>query len=294
MSSEKKVTQEILIATLGTEPQGVTWLLDWLLAHGYPIREILVLHTQSDVVKPALEKLDAELESSATYPGLCYRREVIRGEVGPIRDLASEQDAWAFLRAIYRAIRRARQAGQIVHLSLIGGRKTMAVYAMVAAQLLFGEHDRAWHMISDVHWSGSEKRMHPSPSDRFQVVPVPVVRWGDAATVQVLLSEVDDPWEALRRQREFTLWEVMRRRREFWEHCLTPGLREVAELLVREGLDNAAIARRLGKSEHTVANQLTRIYRAFDDWRGAYSGKAGASRAAFIAEFAPLFSKGDT
>ena len=194
MSSEKKVAQGILIATLGTEPQGVTWILDWLIEHGYPIRELLVLHTQSDVVKPALEKLDAEFELAKTYPALCYRREVIRDDSGPIRDLASEQDAWAFLRTIYRAIRRARQASRVVHLSLTGGRKTMAVYAMVAAQLLFSEHDRAWHMISDVHWSGTEKRMHPSPSDRFQVVPVPVIRWGDAATVQVLLSEIDDPF----------------------------------------------------------------------------------------------------
>lgn len=294
MSVEKKVAREILIATLGTEPQGVTWMLDWLLGQGYPIQEVLVLHTQSGVVKSALEKLDLEFGLAQTYPGLSYRREAIYGEAGPILDLASEKDAWAFLRTIYRAIRRAHQAGQVVHLSLTGGRKTMAVYAMVAAQLLFGEHDRAWHMISDVHWSGSEKRMHPSPSDRFQVVPVPVVRWGDAATVQILMSEVDDPWEAIRRQQEYALQEKMRQRREFWQHYLTPAQREVAELLVREGLDNAAIARRLGKSEHTVANQLTRIYRAFDQWRGLPIGKAGASRAAFIAEFAPLFLNEET
>lgn len=294
MSSKKKIAQEILIATLGTEPQGVTWMLDWLLEHGYPIREVFVLHTQNDVIKPALEKLDTEFELVRTYPDLLYHREAICGEAGPIHDLASEIDAWAFLRTIYRTIRRARQAGQIVHLSLTGGRKTMAVYAMVAAQLLFSEHDRAWHMISDVHWSGSEKRMHPSPSDRFQVVPVPVVRWGDAATVQILLSEVDDPWEAIRRQQEYALQEKMRQRREFWQHYLTPALRKVAELLVREGLDNATIARRLGKSEHTVANQLTRIYRVFDEWRGLPIGKAGASRAAFIAEFAPLFLNEET
>lgn len=289
MSNKNRVTHEILIATLGTEPQGVTWMLDWLLGQGFSIQEVCVVHTQGKVIGPALEKLDHEFPRS--YPKIQYRREAVIGDDGPVHDMATEKDAWAFLRTIYRTIQRARRVGQVVHLSLTGGRKTMAVYAMVAAQLLFGEHDRAWHMISDVHWSGTEKRLHPLPQDRFQVVAVPVVRWSDAATVQVLLAEVDDPWEALRRQQEFALQEMTRRRLEFWEHRLTPALREVAELLVREGLNNAEIARRLNKSEHTVANQLTRIYRAFDEWRGAHGEKAGVSRAAFIAEFAPLFSR---
>ncbi|GAP08584.1 MAG TPA: CRISPR-associated protein Csx14 [Anaerolinea thermolimosa] len=280
---------ELLIATLGTEPQGVTWMLDWLLQQGFAIDEVLVLHTSASVVEAALQKLKQEFP--AYYPSIRFRHEVIRGTEGPIEDLASEKDTWAFLQSIYRAIRRARQMGQKVHLSLTGGRKTMAVYAMVAAQLLFGEQDRAWHMISEVPWAGTERRMHATPPDRYQVVAVPVVRWSDAATVQVLLAEVDDPWEALRRQQEFTLHEVIRRRREFWEHHLSPALRGVAELLVREGLDNAAIARRLGKSEHTIANQLTRIYRAFEDWKGTHGVAGGASRAAFIAEFASLFGQ---
>ncbi len=277
-----------LIATLGTEPQGVTWMLDWLLARGFAIGEVLVLHTTASVIEPALNILQNEFAGS--YPGIRYRAEAVQGDDGPIQDIASEKDTWAFLRAVYRAIRQTKRAGRAVHLSLTGGRKTMAVYAMVAAQLLFDENDRAWHMISEVHWSGAVRRMHATPLDRFQVVSVPVVRWSDAAVVQVLLAEVDDPWEALRRQQEFTLQEVIRRRREFWDHHLTPALREVAELLVREGLDNAEIARRLHKSEHTIANQLTRIYRAFEEWRGAHTGKAGASRAAFIAEFSSLFS----
>ncbi len=289
MSASEGFAKEFFIAMLGTERQGVTWLLDWLLAQGFPIKEVLVLHTQGEVVQPGLEKLDAEFLQS--YPHLHYRREAVVGDDGPLRDIASEKDAWAFLRAIYRAIRRAQQAGYIIHLSLTGGRKTMAVYAMVAAQLLFGEKDRAWHMISETQWSGTEKRMHALPSDRFQVVPVPVLRWSDSDIARLLLSELDDPWEAIRRQQHFTVQEALRRRREFWNYRLSPAQRQVAELLVREGLDNAAIARRLGKSEHTVANQLTQIYRAFEEWQGERGIVGMANRAAFIAEFAPLFEK---
>ncbi len=277
---------------MGTEPQAVTWMLDWLLARGFVFGEVIVLHTSADVIQPALNTLQSEFTKS--YSGIRYRAEAVQGDRGPIQDVASEKDTWAFLQAVYRAIQRAKRAGRAVHLCLTGGRKTMAVYAMVAAQLLFDEKDRAWHMISDVHWSGTERRMHAAPQDRYQVVAVPVVRWSDAAVVRVLLSEVDDPWEALRRQQEFTHQEVIRRKREFWEHHLTPALREVAELLVREGLDNAEIARRLHKSEHTIANQLTRIYRAFEEWRGAHTGKTGASRSALIAEFSSLFSDSES
>lgn len=266
-------------------------MLDWLLKQGFSISEVLVIHTSASVVEAALQRLEKEFP--AYYPSIRFRHEVIRGTEGAVEDLASESDTWAFLQAIYRAIRRARQRGQKVHLSLTGGRKTMAVYAMVAAQLLFGEQDRAWHMISEVHWSEGEKRLHPTPGDRFQVVSVPVVRWNDAVTAQLLLTEVDDPWEAIRRQQTFALQESLRRRKDFWEYRLTPAQRRVAELLVREGLDNAAIARRLGKSEHTVANQLTQIYRTFEEWQGAHGERGSASRAAFIAEFASLFGQGD-
>lgn len=62
------------------------------------------------------------------------------------------------------------------------------------------------------------------------------------------------------------------------------------KLLVREGLDNAALARRLHKSERTVANQLTRIYRKLDEWRG-FPADAGSNRAALIAKLAPYLGR---
>jgi len=43
-------------------------------------------------------------------------------------------------------------------------------------------------------------------------------------------------------------WEEVSRRREFLECRLTPAEREVVLLLVKEGLDNEEIARRLGKA----------------------------------------------
>jgi len=59
-------------------------------------------------------------------------------------------------------------------------------------------------------------------------------------------------------------------------------------------LDNSGLARRLGKREQTVANQLTKIYRKFDEWRGIEGGIPASTRAALIAELAPYLAPGKT
>lgn len=278
----------ILVATLSTEPQGVTWLLDWLLVEGYPIGEVAVIHTAGEVIRPAIQRLDEEF-ASGFYPTVRYRRIPIVGPRGPVADILTEEDAGALLRALYRTLQAARQAGLTIHLSVTGGRKTMAIYAMVAAQLLYGEHDRAWHLISLERWSGGAKPMHARSGEAVKVVPVPVLRWADARTAAAVLG-ADDPWEAIRRQQAFAQHEAVRRRRDFLERTLTPAERELVELLVREGLDNAGLARRLNKSERTIANQLTGIYRKLDQWRG-FPAAGGSSRVALIAELAPYLAR---
>ena len=280
---------EILIATLSTEPQGVTWVLDWLLAHNHPISEVAIIHTNGEAIRPAIERLDAEF-SAGVYPGVRYRRIPITSPTGAVDDILSEQDAWALLRTLYRTIRIARQVGQPIHLSITSGRKTMAVYGMVAAQLLFGEHDRVWHMASTRRWAGGQKSLHATPGDHVQMISVPVVHWADAATAAALL-DVEDPWEALQRQRSLGQRQAARQRKEFLERYLTPKERELTLLLVTEGLDNAGLARRLGKRQQTVANQLTRIYRKFDEWRGVEGDTPASTRAALIAELAPYLKR---
>lgn len=276
--------KHILVAMLSTAPQGVTRLLDWLLAEGYPIAETVVIHTVGEVIQSAIERLDAEF-AAGTYPTIRYQRVEIVSDAAPVEDILSEEDAWALLRTVYRVLRDAKRKGQTIHLSITSGRKTMAVYSMVAAQLLFGENDCVWHLVSTGRWQDTVgKTMHAQAGEKTVMVPVPVVRWADAATARALL-EVDDPWLALQRQQSLTQRDVARRRKEFLERYLSRKERELLKLLAQEGLDNAGLARRLGKRQQTVANQISSIYRKFDEWRGF-----PASRAALIAEFAPYLS----
>ncbi len=273
------------MSTLGHEPQVVTIALDLLLSQGRPLRELTVVHTTSRTVLAGLRSIRAEF-AAARYPGIRLRSVPVRGLAGPLDDFRTESDVRSLLAALYRAVRDAKRAHSVVHLSLAGGRKVMGVAAMVVAQLLFGPDDRAWQLLSEGWAPGAERRMHLDPGQEAHLVPVPVLRWTDSGVMLTALAELDDPLEAIRRYEEIVRGERMRRRREFVERWLTPAERGVARLAC-QGLDNAAIARRLGRSRRTVANQLSQVYAKLADWLGLAGPPAG--RPALLAELSPYF-----
>lgn len=279
------MTSQVLIATLGTEPQVVTLALDLLQAKGYPIAEVIVVHTVGKVVQPALARLGEEFARPRSG---VYRPIPVEGPDGLIEDIVTEADTAALLRTLYRVVLAEKRAGRLVHLSIAGGRKPMAVCGMVVAQLLFDEDDRVWHLLSEGWQPGYERVMHVRPGDRVWLVPVPVLRWGSVSPVMTELALREDPWEAIQAQRAMQREEDWRRKREFLENWLTPAEREVVRLAC-QGLDNAAIARQLGKAEKTVANQLTPIYAKLHEWRG-YRDDVPVSRAVLVAEFAMYFA----
>ena len=165
----------------------------------------------------------------------------------------------------------------------------MAVYAMVAAQLLFDEDDRVWHLLTEGWKPGDERVMHVRNGAKAQLIPVPVLRWSAVSPVFTQLALKEDPWEAIHAQRNMKQEEDRLRKREFLNHGLTPAEREVVRLACR-GLDNAAIARHLHKSEKTVANQFTSIYDKLHEWRG-FREDIPVSRAVLVADFAPYFQQ---
>jgi CRISPR-associated protein Csx14 len=259
------------------------------LAQGYPIGEVVVVHTTGAVIQPALAAVASEF-ASGFYPGIRYRHVVLTGAAGPVADIRSADDTAVLLQTLYQVMRRARRSNRPIHLSITSGRKTMAVYGMVAAQLLFTEQDHVWHMMAIDESGVIDKRLHAGSDEMMEMVEVPVLRWADAATAAALL-EMNDPWAALQRQRALTQGDEARRVKEFLERWLTKRERELTLLLVRTGLDNAGLARQLGKREQTVANQLTAVYRRFEEWRGFSSGSSG-TRARLVAVLRPFVGEG--
>jgi CRISPR-associated protein Csx14 len=276
---------QVLVATLGTEPQVVTLALDLLRAKGYAIAQVVVVHTAGAVVQPALQRLHEEFARDER--SVC-RFVPVAGREGPIEDVVTEADTAAVLRTLYSTVLAEKRAGRLVHLSIAGGRKPMAVCGMVVAQLLFDEDDRVWHLLSEGWHPGEKRVMHVRPGDRVWLVPIPVLRWSSVSPVATELALREDPWEAIQAQRAMRRDEDLRRERDFVERWLTPAEREVVRL-ASQGLDNATIAERLGKAEKTVANQLTGVYGKLHEWRG-YRTDVPVSRAVLVAEFATFFA----
>jgi CRISPR-associated protein Csx14 len=277
--------EEGLVATLGHEPQVVTIALDYLLQRRHSIGEVVVVHTTAPHVVTGLRAIEREFVGGY-YPSIEFRAVPVESDGRPLDDFRTEGHVQAAMRALYLAVRDIKRRRKTVHLCLAGGRKVMGVAAMVVAQLLFGPDDHAWHLLSEGWTPGTSRQMHAAPGQAVTLVPVPVLRWTDSAVMLAALAHLEDPAEAIRRYEEIVRGERMRRRREFVERWLTPAERDVVRLACR-GLDNAAIARRLGRTERTVANQLTRVYAKLGDWLGFVGPPA--SRPLLLAELVPYF-----
>jgi len=275
-----------MVATLGAEPQVVTLTLDQLLRGGRRIGEVRVVHTCGPTVLEGLDLLRREFQEGS-YPGITLCEVPCEGEGGPIEDFRTSEDVGALLRVLYREVRELRRKGCLVHLSISGGRKVMAVAGMVVAQLLFGPDDRVWHLLTETWAPGAQRQMHLPSEESVWLVEVPVLRWTDSPAMLSAIAELGDPMEAIRRYEELMKSERMRRRREFVERWLTPAEREVVRLAC-EGLDNLKIARRLRKSPRTVAHQLTAVYGKLTEWL-EYPPEE-PRRNVLIAELSPYFA----
>lgn len=253
-----------LIATLGSEPQVVTLTLDRLGHMGRTVDQAVVLHT-SPHTAPIGAALDRLAEAMTAYRGVRFAPELIETDDGrPLTDVDTLEGSRACFRALYGAMRQAKQAEERLEVCLAGGRKTMSAYAMVAAQLLFDDGDRLWHLIS----SGSllhDKRMHAREGDEVALVGLPVLRFGDVSPLLSDVAEADDPFEALERADVRDRALRLRHARAFVRDALTEAERRVVRELVRTGAADTDIARLLNVAVRTAQGQLASAYRKAED-----------------------------
>ncbi len=258
----------VLIATLGSEPQVVTAGLDLLFSKGVAVRRVEVVHTTAPgtPIEDAVQRLQA---APGDYQprGIVFSFFPLEERGKPFADTESAAAGQAVLRCIYRQIAFAKQNGETVHLLIAGGRKTMSIYGMVAAQMLFDEDDCLWHLYSAGDFLTS-KRLHPQPGDAVQLAAIPVVRWGELSPAWLSLRGIDDPWAALDAIRRLQL----ERRREdmhnFVMGTLTFAERQVVEILVTTGKSDREIAALLHLSPRTVEQHLRSAYtKAAQHWQ---------------------------
>jgi CRISPR-associated protein Csx14 len=244
------------IATLGSEPQVVTAALHLLRLGGAVIRQVEVVHTAGKPVQQAARVLQDYFSGEEIPLALTP---ILSVDGSALEDVQSPKESQAAFRALYRSVKTAKLAGLTVHLCIAGGRKSMAVFGMAAAQMLFDDDDRLWLLHSQGDFLAS-KRLIPGPGDLAHLEPIPVVRWSQVSPVWIGLDEIDDPMQALGKIERLRLEETMTQARSFVLGVLTPAEQRAVELLVREGLSDQEIAVRFTLSPRTVEQQLRAAY----------------------------------
>jgi CRISPR-associated protein Csx14 len=194
------MTESTLVVTMGGQAQVVTFALDWLLAQGESLREVVVLHLspEDERTRRALAQLAAEFSGDryryATRGGQGEQR--CRLRLAPMRrsspqafdaaqeklaDIRDEADAEATWQTVYHLLSSLKTQGRPLHLCIAGGRRMMGLLALSAAMLLCGHDDRVWHMYTPAEFLERARDgaiMHARPEDGVRLIQVPVVPWG--------------------------------------------------------------------------------------------------------------------
>ena len=251
----------ILIATLGSKPQIITLSLDCLRQTGEMPDSVVVVHTdrQRPETGLALQALQADF---STRPG----GPTLRSLELPQQDVIRPEEVQSAFQALYAGVREAKLTNRRVHLQIAGGRRTLSVFGMAVAQMLFDDQDRLWHLASHPALEASG-RLHAAQDEWVRLIPIPVIAWGRLSPAFDALRRVDDPLAAAEKLSELRLREQWDASRIFVLTRLTPAELSAVELLSREGLGQTEIASRLGLSPRTVEQHLRSAYRkAADHW----------------------------
>jgi len=159
----------VLVATLGGQPQIVTFTLDLLLQQGFPISEVIVIHpraTSPSRLYSSLVHLSAEFAGDTyweTKQPVHFHSCVLELDGRPIDDISDDAHADGTLNTIHHLLSDLKLQGYHIHLSVSGGRRLMSLLAISVASLNFDRYDHIWHIYTPEHITEQVKggaRMH--------------------------------------------------------------------------------------------------------------------------------------
>jgi CRISPR-associated Csx14 family protein len=175
-----------LLATLGGQPQVVTFTLDLLLQRGFPISEVIVVHPEASYphLQHSLECLNAEFVGDryqVSGQTIHLRSHVLLLDEEPLDDIVDEVSADGALNTIHQLIRSLKRQHRCIHLSITGGRRLMSSIATEAALLNFTHSDHIWHIYTPDATQAQASAgtfMHVSPQDGVHLIERHFVPWG--------------------------------------------------------------------------------------------------------------------
>jgi len=137
----------VLVATLGGQPQIVTFTLDLLLQRGFPIRDVFVIHPLTGSqprLQHALACLQAEFCGNyyqAAQRTIHFYSCVLELDNSPIDDISDDAHTDGTLNTIHQLSGDLKRQGYRIHLSISSGRRLMALLAISDTSFTFDRAD---------------------------------------------------------------------------------------------------------------------------------------------------------
>jgi DNA-binding CsgD family transcriptional regulator len=256
----------VLMATLGSKAQLITLTLDCLSKQGIWPEEVVVFHTwrERSETAHALLRLSEDSKLNTSFPP--FRFVELKNADGALRDVTLPEELEVAFRSLYSEIRASKMAEKSVHLLIAGGRRTLTVFGMAVAQMLFDDTDFLWHLASHPELEASG-RLHAGPEEWVRLIPIPVIPWGRLSPVFNTLFSIEDPLAAVEQLNQIRLREQWDLARIFMLTKVSSAEQVVVKLLVCDGLNQMGISSRLSLSPRTVEQHLRSVYRkAADHW----------------------------
>jgi Response regulator containing a CheY-like receiver domain and an HTH DNA-binding domain len=251
--------RHILIATLGSQPQIVTFTLDILL-RSYPIEQVIVIHPQpiTSRLQYSLACLQAEFSNDRYRPTgqiIHFRSQILQYKGEPLSDITNDQHADGTLDTIHQLITEFKRQDYCIHLSVTGGRRMIGLLATSVASLNFDRYDHIWHLytpdaIADT--ALASKCMHVPTDAGTTLIEGPFIRLGN------YLPGTSPTFSIARQEGESLLQKQERARCQQVIEQATKAQKEVLKVLSR-GLRPQQVADELTLSLSTVNSHKTAL-----------------------------------
>ncbi|MDJ0751911.1 MAG: CRISPR-associated ring nuclease [Ardenticatenaceae bacterium] len=172
----------VCIATVGGQPQLITYYLDGLIEKRERIEKLILLRLspRNARLQQAHSRLMVELRSGR-YPGLNAEWFTLAVNGFPLEDIRSTAEADAASSAIHQLIHGLKLEGNRLHVGVTGGRRMLGMVTMSTAMLNFDRNDRLWHMHTPDEFRKEARGgniMHIPDGIDFKLIEVPILPLG--------------------------------------------------------------------------------------------------------------------
>ncbi len=224
---------DVLVASMGGQPQIITLTLDLLLARGFSLQGVWVVFPGGHPrYHQAFRRLAEEFIHYPPYARLFLRVQSLGDAQGrPLPDLLDDRHltaAWYQVRDLVRSLKRGEYR---LHFSITGGRRALGLMLYAAAMTYGSPQDKVWHIYTPPEWLAQVKdgaRMH-LPQGTVRLLEIPFVPW--TAYIPGLRSLLEMSPEVLRRlMGEGLDEETQRRCARVWAR-LTPRQKDALRAL---------------------------------------------------------------